>query len=176
MTDALEQDIIRPARPTSKKKQHPLGPLVYRVSSARPRVAEAWALLVVVLCGAVLAVAGLLPPDTRGFGTHSNLGLPECGLMRTVGFPCPTCGMTTAFAHTVRGRWTIALRAQPAGWLLCVGTMATMGLALSVVITGKTWVVNWYRISPTRLVLVGVGLLLAGWAYKIVAVVLDGSW
>jgi len=160
----------RPARP-----EHPLGPYFYRQPSPNPRAARSWALLVVLLGGAVLAVARFLPPDQRGYGTHGSLGLPECGLIRAVGYPCPTCGMTTAFAHTVRGRWLIALHTQPAGWLLCVGVMAATGLASSVLITGRSWRLNWYRISPTAVVLVGVGLLLAAWGYKIVAGLLQGT-
>jgi len=174
MTAVPDPDTVPQARSTAKQ-EHPLGPRFYRLESPNPRAAEAWALLVVVLCGAALGLAGVLSPDTRGFGTHSTLGLPECGLMLTTGYPCPTCGMTTAFAFGVRGRWLTAIRIQPVGWLLCVATMATAGLALSVLISGKAWHVNWYRISPTRLVLAVVGLLLAGWVYKIVAVVLDRS-
>ncbi|MHC4066632.1 MAG: DUF2752 domain-containing protein [Planctomycetota bacterium] len=139
-------------------------------------MARAWALLVFAICVAVLGLARLLPPDGRGFGTHKKLGLPECGLVRTTGYPCPTCGMTTAFAHTVRGHWITAFHTQPAGWVLCVLTMAAAGLALSVLITGHTWQLNWYRISPTRMVLVGLGLLIAGWGYRIVAALVGGGW
>jgi hypothetical protein len=83
--------------------------------------------------------------------------------------------MTTAFAHTVRGNWITGFNAQPAGWALCVGVMAVAGLAFSVVITGKTWRINWYRVSPTWTVLAVVGLLLGGWAYKILVGLFDGT-
>ena len=126
-------------------------------------------------CLAVLGVAIYLKPDPRGWGTHSQLGGWECGMPIATGYPCPTCGMTTAFAHTVRGQWWSAFHAQPAGFLLCLAVMAATGLAASSLISGKSWRINWYRISPTRTALVGVGLLLAAWAYKIVAGLLDGT-
>ena len=51
----------------------------------------------------VLGTARLLEPDPRGFGTHTQLGLAPCAFARITGRPCPTCGMTTAFA------WFVAL-------------------------------------------------------------------
>jgi hypothetical protein len=39
-----------------------------------------------------------------------------------------------------------------------------------VLITGKVWQLNWYRISPLTLPLFVAGILLAGWVYKIAAV------
>ncbi|MCP4246492.1 MAG: DUF2752 domain-containing protein [bacterium] len=123
----------------------------------------------------LLGVARSLAPDVRGLGTHRGLGLPECGLVQAVGYPCPTCGMTTAFALTVRGHWLAAFRAQPAGLAACLATLAVLVLAVSTVITGTCWRINWYRVSPTRVVLAVVGLLLAGWAYKIATGLWDGS-
>ena len=45
------------------------------------------------------------------------------------GLPCPTCGMTTAFAHTVRGRWLAAARAQPAGFVAAIATALLAGVS-----------------------------------------------
>lgn len=66
----------------------------------------------------VLATAGLLEPDARGFGTHVQLGLPPCGFLALTGAPCPGCGLTTAFAHAVRGDLALAASANPFGLLL----------------------------------------------------------
>ena len=131
--------------------------------------------MVLAGCLALLAVAACLKPDPRGVGTHAQLGFPECGLMRTVGVPCPTCGMTTAFAYTVRGRWIAAFDAQPAGWVICLGVIVTAGAALTVLLTGKAWHLNWYRATPTRVALIVVGLLMGAWAYKIVRALAVGS-
>jgi hypothetical protein len=63
----------------------------------------------------VLALSLWLSPDPRGHGTHERLGLPPCSTMRLLGFPCPTCGMTTAFSLAARGRFAEAFQTQPAG-------------------------------------------------------------
>ncbi len=57
-----------------------------------------------VAVGAVslLGVAAWLDPSPEGLGTHSQLSLPPCGWILTMDLPCPTCGMTTAFAHRVQ--------------------------------------------------------------------------
>lgn len=165
---------VAEARPASRRG-HLLGPLVYRRRPANPRAARWWAAVVLGGCLGLLGLAAFLKPNPRGVGTHAQLGLPECGLMRTTGLPCPTCGMTTAFAQTVRGRWLAAFNVQPAGWALCVGVMAAGGLALSVLCTGQAWQLNWYRVTPVRLAVIVVGLLLAGWAYKIVHALASAS-
>lgn len=174
MSTKSDTNSAPPARPVFQS-DHPLGPRLYRVHSLHPGAARVWAAAVAAGCLAVLAVAGALEPDPRGYGTHRALGVWPCSFPMVTGYPCPTCGMTTAFAHTVRGQWVQGFNAQPVGWALCVGVMAVAGLAISVVITGKAWRVNWYRISPTWTALGLVGLLLAGWGYKIVVGLLDGT-
>lgn len=74
----------------------------------------AWSLF--LLAG--FAVAGRLKPDPRGFGTHEALGLPACTFRQIAGVPCPSCGMTTSFAHFVRGELITAGRVNAAGLLL----------------------------------------------------------
>lgn len=71
-----------------------------------------------------LAVATRLEPDARGRGTHTQLGLPPCGFLAVTGKPCPTCGMTTAFAWFVRGRYDRTLRSNLAGGFLAPATLS----------------------------------------------------
>lgn len=86
----------------------------------RPRVLlAAWAVALV----AVLVVARRLEPDPRGFGTHEQLGLSPCAFRAATGRPCPTCGMTTAFARFARGELAASWRANPAGALLAPGAL-----------------------------------------------------
>ena len=75
-------------------------------------------LVAMVLMAAGFALARSLDPDPRGFGTHQRLGLPECTFRLLWNRPCPGCGITTSFAHLVRGQWQAAARANPAGVLL----------------------------------------------------------
>ena len=73
---------------------------------------------------AVLLVARRLDPDPRGFGTHTQLGLPPCAFQAATGRPCPTCGMTTSFARFARGQLADSWRANPAGSLLAPTCLA----------------------------------------------------
>ena len=57
-------------------------------------------------------------PSPPGYGTHQQLGLPPCTFWVLFGRPCPTCGMTTAWAHLMRGEWLDACRANAGGALL----------------------------------------------------------
>lgn len=82
------------------------------------RSGRAWLLATSLGLVAVFAVARSLEPDRRGYGTHQQLGLPECSVQLLWNLPCPGCGMTTAFAHLVRGQWQAAARANPSGFLL----------------------------------------------------------
>ncbi len=148
---------------------------MYRTPAVDPGAARGWAAVVLAACLGVLGVAGWLEPDPRGYGTHARLVGHECPLPQTLGLPCPSCGMTTAFALTVRGRWLSALGAQPAGFALCLAVMAAAGVAAGTVVSGKVWHANWYRLTPGRLALVVLGLLLAGWGYKI-SRMLTGGW
>jgi hypothetical protein len=148
--------------------EHRLGPLV--LDYRPPSVGQARAIAAVVLVGGLglLAVAVRLTPDSAGMGTHHQLGLPPCGMLVVTKLPCPTCGMTTAFAHTVRGQWIKAILAQPMGWVLAVATGMAVLLALRTLVAGKVWTLNWYRVSPTRLVFTIFALFLVAWAFRIV--------
>ncbi len=67
---------------------------------------------------AVLVTARRLQPDPKGYGTHTQLGLAPCSYRLKTGSPCPTCGLTTALAWTVRGRVDRAWSAHPGGPVL----------------------------------------------------------
>jgi len=69
---------------------------------------------------AVLLLAARLTPDPLGHGTHTQLGLPPCGFRWLTDLPCPACGMTTAFAHGIRGNLVRSAVANPVGFVLFV--------------------------------------------------------
>lgn len=76
---------------------------------------QRWTLItgsVAILTG--FALAALVDPDPRGFGTHQQFGFPPCSIRVVFGVPCPSCGGTTSVAHFVRGEWLQALRANVA--------------------------------------------------------------
>jgi hypothetical protein len=126
------------------------------------------AFVVLTACVVVLAVAARLTPDPAGFGTHQQLGSAPCLMPVLTGYPCPTCGMTTAFAYAVRGRLGSAFHAQPTGLLIALGVALAGVASAGILAGGKTWRVNWYRVPPVRLAIIVLVVVLAGWAYKIV--------
>jgi hypothetical protein len=73
---------------------------------------------VIIISG--FALSCYLKPDSRGFGTHQQLGFPPCSIQILFGVPCPSCGGTTSFAHFVRGQWGSAIRANAAAFLLAL--------------------------------------------------------
>jgi hypothetical protein len=131
--------------------------------------------LVLLGCLAILALAAWLRPDPHGYGTHAQLGTGPCGALVMTGYPCPTCGMTTAFAHTVRGQWLRALWVQPAGFVLALGTLGLAGVAGWTAFCGRWPRPNVRFVTPYRLFLGLLVMLLAAWAFKIVAGLADGT-
>jgi hypothetical protein len=137
-------------------------------SATQARVVAA---LVLAGCLGVLGLAAWLEPDPRGYGTAERFGGP-CGMLVTTGLPCPTCGMTTAFAYAVRGRFLAAAWAQPAGLVLALATGALAGVSLWTLGRGR-WPQISVWIMPHHLFLILLVVLLGGWAYKLVMVLLD---
>jgi hypothetical protein len=117
--------------------------------------------------GVVLTVARVLSPAPNGLGTHQQLGLPPCFFYKLTGIPCPTCGMTTSFAHTVRLQFYEAFITQPFGLLACVLMMLL--IPLSVVLMRRR--VPWLKLLTARgsnAVMYGlIALFVIAWVYKI---------
>ncbi|MCB9831491.1 MAG: DUF2752 domain-containing protein [Planctomycetes bacterium] len=124
-------------------------------------------LLLIGLALTPLVIAWRLAPDARGFGTHEQLGMEPCGWLESSGQPCPTCGMTTAFANTVRLRLVAAFMANPAGLFLCL-----LCIALPIYVI-RSW---WLGLPPGRFFYGRLGrswlavllfVLVFGWLFKI---------
>jgi hypothetical protein len=78
----------------------------------------------------VILLATRLSPDPSGHGTHQQLGLPPCGFIYVTGYPCPGCGLTTAFAHMVRLEFVGAARSNPFGILLFMVSFTTIWVSV----------------------------------------------
>jgi hypothetical protein len=122
----------------------------------------------VAVCAAgLLGVAAWLEPSPTGLGTHSQLAMPPCGWILMADVPCPTCGMTTAFAHAANGDLLLALQAQPIGGLLAVGVAMALLAGAYTAATGSRVAVLFARLWGRRAAWV-LGLGLGGaWIYKI---------
>jgi len=106
----------------------------------------------IVMLG-LLITAARLTPDPRGLGTHRQLGLPPCTIVDWFRVRCPSCGMTTAFSHMVRGQVAGALRANSGGALLALVAMAAGPWFVVSAAYGR-WLIG----PPPEMVLIGVGL------------------
>lgn len=130
--------------------------------------------VVAAIAMAMLLVGWNLSPDGTGYGTHRQMGLPGCGMMISTGWPCPSCGMTTAVTATVHGELGIAMAAQPFGIVLAVGAAVFAVAGLVEAATGRTprgifgprW---WY-------LLIAVGGMFLGWAVKLAIGLADGTY
>jgi hypothetical protein len=117
---------------------------------------------------AVLLAAASIKPSESGIGTHTQLGLPQCGWVLMFGRPCMTCGMTTAFAHVVRLEFWSAIRAQPLGALLAMATPVIMIAALHAASFGARIDALLAPLLRPRSLWIAGSLLLGAWAYKLV--------
>ena len=117
----------------------------------------------------LLGASALAEPDPRGLGTHQRFGLPPCSFRVLLGWPCPTCGMTTSWAHLVRGELVGALRANAGGAILCgLAIAATPWLLISAGRgTWLGWTPNSMAIAATA---TAVSLItLIAWVVRLVA-------
>jgi hypothetical protein len=127
------------------------------------RGARVLAAAIALACLGVLVTAALLDPDTRGHGTHQQLGLPACGWATYFGKPCITCGMTTAFALAADGRLADSFRTQP------------MGMVLAVLAASTVWAAGHAAVFGSRMDRLLVALLRPGFLWTMGAMLL-GAW
>ncbi|MBI4558717.1 MAG: DUF2752 domain-containing protein [Candidatus Hydrogenedentes bacterium] len=119
-----------------------------------------------LFCVFLLARYGLTP-DPRGVGTHQQLGFPPCLTMTLFGIPCPFCGMTTAFTYMAHGDPVAAFWCQPAGSVVFVAAALAWLASIVFAIRGD-WPPQLFSVRSARvLAIIGVLVVLAGWAYKI---------
>jgi hypothetical protein len=85
----------------------------------------------------LLVIAAVLHPDPHHFGTHRQLGLPPCTFYELCGVPCPTCGMTTAWAHVLHGEILRSLHANAGGAMLAMLAIITAPVSLLTAIRGR---------------------------------------
>lgn len=124
--------------------------LAQPILNARLSPRERFTSLVIGLAAAApVVVAAFLRADPSGLGTHVQLGMPTCTWPTAMGITCPSCGMTTAFAHAAAGDLVASLRTQPMGFLLAVLATATAILGLLGAATGSR-LGYWLCRSPGR--------------------------
>ncbi len=124
---------------------------------------------VALASASLLGLAAWLEPATARLGTHSQLSLPPCGWILTMDLPCPTCGMTTAFASAADGNLVGAFTVQPMGAALAIGAAMALITGAWTAATGSRVAWLFGRLLTRRTAwLLGVAFG-AAWVYKIVA-------
>ena len=116
-------------------------------------------------CLTLLLVAASLKPSPTGTGTHRQLNLPACAFLERTQLPCPTCGLTTAFAHTVRGQFGSALKVQPAGTVLALVCLITVVIVLYIHLSGRRPEFLWMAVHWQKIFYGAVGLFLFPWLW-----------
>jgi hypothetical protein len=140
-----------------------LGPKPLSVSTE----ARVISTIVGICCIAVLGVAAWLTPNQHGVGTHCELGFNGCLWVQRIDMPCPTCGMTTAFAHAANGHLWKAFLTQPLGAILAVATAMTFWICLYVAATGSRVGSLLIGLWHSSLLWIIGGLAVVAWIYKI---------
>jgi Protein of unknown function (DUF2752) len=169
---------LAPAVPVLQEAPIPIS-LPAETQAAHKRLAiRLWCSFIFTISGSMMAVGFWLQPDPRGIGSHQQLHLPPCGFYEATGYPCPTCGCTTAVSHFAHGHILASLLTQPFGFAVALLATLLIPLALIGIITGKwkgpsTFWLSWYW--PTW-VFSFVGILLAGWIYKVIVIRAHLGW
>ena len=130
-----------------------------------------WGFLIGLACVGILLAAWHLEPRHLPFGPESQLSLPGCGFRDRTGYPCPTCGMTTAWAKTVRGELYQGLQANIAGGILAIATVIAGIFGLATAAAGKRFYVRLAKpvidlLSPTGWLYGLLGLFIFAWGWK----------
>ena len=146
---ALRQDTAFPTRPFSRNDK-----LQYCV--------------LIGAATALLAVAYSLRPSERGFGTHEQLGLPPCIFLQLTGIPCPSCGLTTSFAHAAHLNWLASFTTQPFGFVAFLLTALSIPGACYLIYRRIAWERVLYAPASNRVMYALLALYLLSWVYKII--------
>lgn len=137
---------------------------IRRALSLKQRLA---AMLLGIGIVVVFGIAVCLRPDSRGFGTHQQLGLPACTFRSMTGVNCPHCGLTTSFCWFVRGDILRSMQANPAGMILAGASLVILSWSFVVGIRGRSVITH----EPGRDLLVGFGiwvlLSIVIWLYRL---------
>jgi hypothetical protein len=145
-------------------------PAIYVRQMGTPRLGL-WARLlagaVAGVCLALLILAHRLNPSASGVGTHTGIGLQECGFLKRTGLPCASCGMTTSFAHFAHGQVAASFWVQPMGFVLALLTAATFWAAAYIAVSGRPAHRLLRMLSIRYHLLALLFLAVAAWGWKI---------
>jgi hypothetical protein len=138
-------------------------------AAGRDRLRRAWGAAVALGAAGLLGAAAWLEPSASGLGTHEQLFLPPCSWIALMDVPCPTCGMSTAFAHAADGHLVAAFAAQPMGACAAIAASIALLAGVHTAATGWRGADLFARLWGRRAAwVIGAGLAVS-WAYKVAA-------
>lgn len=115
----------------------------------------------------LLVTAARLPPNPLGMGTHQGLGLPPCSFVMWFGKRCPACGMTTSWAHLMRGQLLQAAHSNTGGLMLGLYALVLGPWMIVSAVRGRWWI---GPLDP-QWILLGGGLVFlvttAQWCWRV---------
>ena len=129
---------------------------------------------------ALFVVAACLNPyqedgSARRMETHRQLGLPECTFKRITGLPCPSCGMTTSFALTIRGDLVNGVQANSVGVLLALFLLVAIPWCIGSAFCERTLFIRSVERSMMVIVIGLLSLMLLRWVLYIALMRWTGS-
>jgi hypothetical protein len=124
--------------------------------------------IIIIITFLMVATIGMIiTPSLDGVGTHEKLGLPPCGFLVITGYPCPSCGLTTAFTLILHGRIIDAFIVQPFGVMLFIAffIVSCMSVAALFMRLPFCLILDSRHFERVQMILL-ISMLLA-WIYKI---------
>jgi hypothetical protein len=115
-----------------------------------------------------MLLAVTLRPNPMGLGTHQQLGLPPCTMRIMLELRCPACGMTTSWAHFVRGQWLRSVRVNSGGFLLALYAVALLVACGIVCWTGALPGEKWRDWAAWAVLAIAV-VTVTDWAGRVIA-------
>lgn len=121
-----------------------------------------------VFAAAVVCTVALLAiePDPKGYDTHTQLGMTPCMWPKIYGYPCPTCGATTAATMVVHGHLLDAFVTQPFGAAIAIAGILFGALAGWCLLRSRSFFDVWLQLPRTAILFFAILLLLFAWGYK----------
>lgn len=134
----------------------------------RRRLLRAAGVFLALALFGLLIMASRLEPSKSGLGTHHQLGLPPCSIRMLFGIRCPSCGMTTAWAHFANGSVLSAAQSNLGGLLLAVYALGCIAIGFRMVVSGR--MPGQRVIQVATILLAAIGLVtLVEWGIRLMA-------
>jgi hypothetical protein len=153
-----------------KGKHHPLGVKHHSIGWALSQSQRPACAIGTFVLMALLGIAFWLEPSPRGFGTHLQLGLPQCSSYAWFGVPCPSCGMTTSWALVGDGELATAMRVNLAGTLLCFQAMISCPWLAWLACSNQPAKNRWFVKMSSYLLAIAFVIALSQWSFRAAAV------